>query len=125
MEKYIIADVINGIYLQDYLDGDEDKIYDDIEAFVEDLSCGEKIAILYSTELVQAIYNAGYGFSCEVSEYRYCTRDAEAGNIIDFFATLEDAQKAIEQYEEEDKSNGDFTPGFYEIYNQDTDEIVE
>lgn len=125
MEKYIIADVINGIYLQDYLDGDEDKIYDDIEAFVEDLSCGEKIAILYSTELVQAIYNAGYGFSCEVSEYRYCTRDAEAGNIIDFFSNLKDAQKAIEQYEEEDKSNGDFTPGFYEIYNQDTEEIVE
>jgi hypothetical protein len=124
--KFVIADDVNGIYIQDFLDGDE-KLYknDDIEAFVEDLSSGDKIAIVCSTEVIQAIYNAGYGVSCEVSEYRYCTRDSEAGNIIDFFATLEDAQKAIEQYEEEDKDNGDFTPGFYEIYNQDTDEIVE
>lgn len=69
--------------------------------------------------------NTANAAKCEVSEYRYCTRDAEAGNIIDFFATLEEAQKAIEQYEEEDKSNGDFTPGFYEIYNIMDEEIEE
>lgn len=57
--------------------------------------------------------------------FPYFTRDAEAGNFIDFFASLEDAQKAIEKYEEEDKSNGDFEPDFYEIYNQDTEEIEE
>lgn len=124
--KFVIADAVNGIYIQDFLDRDE-KLYndDDIESFVEDLSTGEKIAILCNPEVIQAIYNAGYGFSCEVSDYRYCTRDAEAGNIIDFFATLENAQKAIEQYEEEDKANGDFEPDFYEIYNQETEEIEE
>lgn len=124
--KFVVADAVNGIYIQDFLDGDE-KLYnaDDIEKFVEDLSSGDKIAIVCSTEVIQAIYNVGYGFSHEPSEYRYCTRDAEAGNVIDFFATLEDAQKAIEQYEKEDKDNGDFTPGFYEIYNMMDKEIVD
>lgn len=124
--KFVIADAVNGIYIQGFLDGDE-KLYnaDDIEEFVEDLSSGDKIAIVCSTEVIQAIYNAGFGFSCEPSEYRYCTRDAEAGNVIDFFATLEDAQRAIEQYEKEDKDNGDFTPGFYEIYNIMDEEIEE
>lgn len=124
--KFVIADVINGVYIQNFLDGDE-KLYndDDIEEFVEDLRNSEKKAILCSTELIQAIYNAGYGFSCEVSEYRYCTRDAEAGNIIDFFSNLKEAQNAIKQYEEEDKANGDFEPDFYEIYNMMDEEIED
>lgn len=57
--------------------------------------------------------------------FPYFTRDKQSGTFIGFFATLEEAQKAIEQYEKEDKANGDFEPDFYEIYNQDTDEIVE
>lgn len=55
----------------------------------------------------------------------YITRDSEAGNVIDEFATLEEARAAIERYEAEDKKDGNYEPGFYEIYNAETEEIVD
>lgn len=45
----------------------------------------------------------------------YVTRDSEAGNIIDRFATREEAEKAIEAYEAEDANNGEYSEGFYEV----------
>ncbi len=45
----------------------------------------------------------------------YVTRDSEAGNIIDRFATREEAEKAIEAYEAEDANNGEYSEAFYEI----------
>ena len=48
---------------------------------------------------------------------RYVTRDREAGNVIDEFATLEEARNAIETYEEHDKQDGTYTKDFYEIYD--------
>lgn len=45
----------------------------------------------------------------------YITRDREAGNEIDRFSTEEDAITAVEAYEEEDRANGDYTDGFYEV----------
>ena len=43
-------------------------------------------------------------------------RDREAGNIIDKFGTLKEAQDTMEEYEAEDKAEGTYTPDFYEIY---------
>lgn len=45
----------------------------------------------------------------------YITRDREAGNEIDRFATREDAEKAIASYEAEDENNGEYSEAFYEI----------
>lgn len=53
----------------------------------------------------------------------YKTRDREAGNLIDEFATLEEAQDAVEQYEADDEADGSYTPNFYEIYNAETEQI--
>ena len=45
----------------------------------------------------------------------YNTQDREAGNSIDKFETLEEAEKAIAEYESEDKHDGTYTEDFYEI----------
>lgn len=44
-----------------------------------------------------------------------CVRDREAGNIIDFFTTVGEANSAIREYENDDRYEGTFSPGFYEI----------
>ena len=49
---------------------------------------------------------------------KYWTRDREAGNKIECFETLEEAQKAIEAYEDQDKNEGTFEEDFYEIYSE-------
>ena len=46
---------------------------------------------------------------------KYIIQDREAGNFIDEFATLEEAKKALEAYENDDKKDGTYTPNFYEI----------
>lgn len=55
---------------------------------------------------------------------RYWTRDREAGNKIEEFATLKEAREAIEKYEKEDKKDGTFTENFYEIYDSQNEEII-
>ena len=64
-------------------------------------------------------------YSLHDKNYPFITRDSEAGNFIDEFKTLEEALAAIERYEAEDEKNGCYTPDFYEVYNADTEEIVE
>lgn len=46
---------------------------------------------------------------------KYILQDREAGNFIDAFDSLEEAEKALSEYEEEDKKDGNYTPDFYEI----------
>ena len=46
---------------------------------------------------------------------KYVTRDREAGNIIDEFATLAEAEAAINEYEEDDRRRGIYEPDFYEV----------
>ena len=46
---------------------------------------------------------------------KYIIQDREAGNIIDEFNTLEDAQRELENYENQDKQDKCYTPSFYEI----------
>lgn len=45
----------------------------------------------------------------------YRTQDREAGNCIDLFETYEDAVKAIEEYEGQDKKDDCYEENFYEI----------
>lgn len=55
---------------------------------------------------------------------RYVTRDREAGNVIEGFATVEAAKKALIAYEEQDKKEGTYTEDFYEIYDTENEEIL-
>ena len=41
--------------------------------------------------------------------------DRETGTFIDAFASVEEAKKAIAEYEEEDKKEGTYAAYFYEI----------
>ena len=55
----------------------------------------------------------------------YITRDREAGNEIERFATLEEAREALKQYEKQDISDGTYTEDFYEIYDNEAETIIE
>lgn len=61
----------------------------------------------------------------EWENHTFETRDYETGTCIDEFATLEEARKAIEAYEQEDKENGCYEENFYEIYDTFTKEVIE
>ena len=58
----------------------------------------------------------------------YIIREREAGNIIDEFNTLEEAEKALASYEKKDRVDGTYTEDFYEVAEIKvlflTDEIV-
>lgn len=46
---------------------------------------------------------------------KYIIRDREAGNYIDSLVSLEEAQKALSDYEKEDKRDNIYEENFYEI----------
>ena len=46
---------------------------------------------------------------------KYYTADREAGNRIDCFSTKEEAMKAIERYEQEDRDDGIYVENFYDV----------
>jgi hypothetical protein len=50
--------------------------------------------------------------------------DSLAGNLIESFQTLEEAQKCKRKFESDDQSEGIFEFGFYEIYDSEKEEIV-
>lgn len=45
----------------------------------------------------------------------WIVRDRETGTGIDIFGTLEEAEKVLEQYEDDDIKEGVYTADFYEI----------
>lgn len=49
---------------------------------------------------------------------KYIIRDSEAGNKIDEFDDLEAAEQELAAYEMQDKKDGTFISGFYEIIEQ-------
>lgn len=57
------------------------------------------------------------------------TQDREAGNRIETFDTIEEAREAIAIYEDQDKSEGTFTPDFYEVAEDEVmdcaDDLIE
>lgn len=56
---------------------------------------------------------------------KYYTADRETGTFIDEFDTYAEAEKAIEQYEKDDKKNGVFEPDFYDIVDEEHCTIYE
>ena len=46
---------------------------------------------------------------------KYIIQHREAGNYIAYFNTLQEAQSALQKYEENDKKEKIYTPNFYEI----------
>lgn len=55
---------------------------------------------------------------------RYAVRDREAGLTCETCATIEEAREIVREYEEIDRSEGTYTPGFYEIYDLEQEEII-
>jgi len=47
---------------------------------------------------------------------RYGIRDREAGNVIESNLTYDEAVRTLNMYESQDKEDGTYTDGFYEIY---------
>lgn len=45
----------------------------------------------------------------------YVVRDREAGNVVERFDSLEEAETALRGYEESDKSEGIYEADFYEV----------
>ena len=45
----------------------------------------------------------------------YAIQDRETGTRIDIFDTLEEAERALEEYESDDMKHGVYTPDLYEI----------
>lgn len=45
----------------------------------------------------------------------YMVKNRKSGDIIDWFETKEDAEIALQDYEEFDKKQGKYTKDFYEI----------
>lgn len=48
----------------------------------------------------------------------YIIRDRKAGNVIETVAILNEAVELLNQYEAEDKADGVYTKGFYEIVDE-------
>lgn len=46
------------------------------------------------------------------------TADKETGTFIEEFATIEEAKKAIEKYENDDKKERTYTKDFYDIVDE-------
>lgn len=55
----------------------------------------------------------------------YITRDREAGNEIERFETMEEAREAVKQYEKSDIEDGTYTEDFYEIYDSESEVVIE
>lgn len=49
---------------------------------------------------------------------RFYTANRETGTFIDEFDTYEEAKKAIEEYEEQDKTDGIYEADFYEVEDE-------
>ena len=45
----------------------------------------------------------------------WIVRDSETGTRVDIFDTLEEAERTLEEYEEDDIKEGVYTADFYEI----------
>ena len=55
---------------------------------------------------------------------RYAIRDREAGNVIDVANDVETARMILASFEDMDREDGIYTPGFYEIYDRQKMEAV-
>lgn len=54
----------------------------------------------------------------------YVIRDSEAGNLLDEREEYLDAVMTVEAYENQDFQEGNYEPGFYEIFDTNTGKVV-
>lgn len=57
-------------------------------------------------------------------EQRFLIRSSQSGDVIEECGTVDEALKILRGYEEEDKQEGNYTEGFYEIYDAVREQIV-
>jgi len=55
---------------------------------------------------------------------KYQVRIHETADVLGDFETLEEAEKYLDENEEEDKANGQYQAGWYEIYDIVADEVI-
>jgi len=55
----------------------------------------------------------------------FIIRDKETGTFIDEFETSFDAYEALKAYEAEDRQEGTYTPGFYEVVPKYLYQVVD
>lgn len=58
----------------------------------------------------EPIWEAGY--------HKYYVADKEAGNLIEYADTIQEAESIIEAYEEADRKECSYTPDFYDIVDE-------
>lgn len=63
-------------------------------------------------------------FKGEIKMDRYIIRDREAGNKVESFETLVEAQNTLKKYEKDDKKEGIYEENFYEIYDSENEVII-
>lgn len=56
---------------------------------------------------------------CEGENMMYKVQDRETGTVIEDGLTLEEARVILREFETEDRADGTYTPGFYEISEMD------
>lgn len=59
---------------------------------------------------------------------KYIIQDREAGNYIDEFPTLKEAEELVRSWEEEEQADGTYVENFYEIVEkecQDEEETLD
>lgn len=74
-----------------------------------------------------ALLNASRVMTCDQAEakayvnamHKIYTADRETGTFIEEVASIDEAKKLIAEYEAQDKADGTFTEGFYDIVDED------
>jgi hypothetical protein len=57
-------------------------------------------------------------------EKHFSIRNRETGTVIEEADTLTEALKVISKYENEDKANGTYEDGFYEVFDNVLEEVI-
>lgn len=96
--------------------------YEEIAKAGITMICDENMNLKISKEDYKRLKNefeASYMDSFIIKDddwyYHYKVQDREAGNVIGYFTTKEEADEAVAMFEEGDKEDGTYTPDFYEV----------
>lgn len=103
--------------------------FDEIAKAGITMICDENMNIKISKEDYRRLkyeFEAAYMDSFIIKDddwyYHYKVQDREAGNVIGYFTTKEEADEAVAMFEEGDKEDGTYTPDFYEVKLLDVEE---
>jgi len=106
-----------------------DPNFDEIAKAGITMICDENMNLKISKEDYRRLkdeFEAAYMDSFIIKDddwhYHYKLQDREAGNVIDYFTTKEEADEAVAMFEERDKEDGTYTPDFYEVKLLDVEE---